>query len=147
MVNPLKCSPSSFQEENAYVYQNVIIRYIGCLIRIQLGNIFRTIHILFPKRFCYKYTDFGFLRNYLSWQSVLLVEESGLPGENHRPVAYHWQTLSHNGVSSTSPPSVGFELTTLEVIGTDCTGSCKSNYHTITTTTSPQHTIITVCRW
>ena len=26
----------------------------------------------------------------------------------------------------------GFELTTLVVIGTDCTGSCKSNYHTIT---------------
>ena len=23
------------------------------------------------------------------------------------------------------------------VIGTDCTGSCKSNYHTITTTTAP----------
>ena len=29
----------------------------------------------------------------------------------------------------------GFELTTLVVIGTDCTGSCKSNYHTITTMT------------
>ena len=27
----------------------------------------------------------------------------------------------------------GFELTTLVVIGIDCTGSCKSNYHTITT--------------
>ena len=27
-----------------------------------------------------------------------------------------------------------FELTTLVVIGTDCIGSCKSNYHTITTT-------------
>jgi hypothetical protein len=27
----------------------------------------------------------------------------------------------------------GFELTTLVVIGTDCIGSCKSNYHTITT--------------
>ena len=26
---------------------------------------------------------------------------------------------------------VGFELTTLVVIGTDCTGSCKSNYHMI----------------
>jgi len=25
----------------------------------------------------------------------------------------------------------------LVVIGTDCTGSCKSNYHTITTTTAP----------
>ena len=31
----------------------------------------------------------------------------------------------------------GFEFTTLVVIGTDCIGSCKSNYHTITTTTSP----------
>ena len=32
----------------------------------------------------------------------------------------------------------GFELTTLVVIGTDCIGSCKSNYHTITTTTAPK---------
>jgi hypothetical protein len=32
-------------------------------------------------------------------------------------------------------PCTGFELATLVVIGTDCTGSCKSNYHTITTTT------------
>ena len=31
----------------------------------------------------------------------------------------------------------GFELTTLVVICTDCIGSCKSNYHTITTTTAP----------
>ena len=31
----------------------------------------------------------------------------------------------------------GFELTTLVVIGTDCIYSCKSNYHTITTTTAP----------
>jgi hypothetical protein len=31
----------------------------------------------------------------------------------------------------------GFEITTLVVIGTDCTGSCKSNYHTFTTTTAP----------
>ena len=30
----------------------------------------------------------------------------------------------------------GFKLTTLLVIGTDCIGSCKSNYH-MTTTTSP----------
>ena len=33
-------------------------------------------------------------------------------------------------------PWAGFELTTLVPIvatGTDCTGSCKSNYHTITT--------------
>jgi hypothetical protein len=29
-----------------------------------------------------------------------LVEETGVPGENHWPVASHWQTLSHNVVSS-----------------------------------------------
>ena len=31
----------------------------------------------------------------------------------------------------------GFERTTLVVIGTDCIGSCKSNYHAITTTRVP----------
>jgi len=36
----------------------------------------------------------------------------------------------------TSPWS-RFELTTSVVIGTDCIGSCKSNYHTITATTAP----------
>jgi hypothetical protein len=33
---------------------------------------------------------------------------------------------------------IGLKLTNLVVIGTDCTGSCKSNYHTITTTTAPK---------
>jgi len=31
----------------------------------------------------------------ISWWSVLLVEETWVPGENHRPSASHWQTLSH----------------------------------------------------
>jgi hypothetical protein len=35
-----------------------------------------------------------------SWWSVLLVEETGVTGENHLPVVSHWQTLSHNVVSS-----------------------------------------------
>ena len=26
----------------------------------------------------------------ISWRSVLLVEETGVPGENHRPTASHW---------------------------------------------------------
>jgi len=37
----------------------------------------------------------------ISWRSVLLVEETGVSRENHRPVASHWQTLSHYVVSST----------------------------------------------
>ena len=36
-----------------------------------------------------------------SWQSVLLVEETGVPGENHRPAASRGETLSHNVESST----------------------------------------------
>ena len=72
----------------------------------------------------------------ISWRSVLLVEESGVPEENHQPVTSHWQTLSHNVVSST-PRLSGVQLTTLVVMGTDCTGSCKANYHTIMTMTAP----------
>jgi hypothetical protein len=37
----------------------------------------------------------------ISWRSLLLVEETGVPGENHRPAASQWQILSHNVVSST----------------------------------------------
>jgi hypothetical protein len=37
----------------------------------------------------------------ISWRSFLLEEETGVAGENHQPVASHWQTLSHNVVSST----------------------------------------------
>jgi len=36
----------------------------------------------------------------ISWRSLLLVKEIGVPGENHLPVASHWQFLSHNVLSS-----------------------------------------------
>ena len=41
-------------------------------------------------------------------------------------------------LSSTPCHEQGLELTTLVVIDTDCTGSCKSNYHTLTTMTAPK---------
>ena len=37
----------------------------------------------------------------ITWQSVLLVEETGVPGENYQPVTSHRQTLSNNVVLST----------------------------------------------
>jgi hypothetical protein len=43
----------------------------------------------------------------ISWRLVSLVEETGVPGENYRPVASEWQTISHNVLSST--PRLGFE--------------------------------------
>jgi len=66
------------------------------------------------------------------WQSVLLVEEIGVPGENHQPVARHWQTLSNNVVLSTH--HYQWIQTHYVVIDTDCICSCKSNYHIIMTT-------------
>jgi hypothetical protein len=35
----------------------------------------------------------------ISWRSVLLMEETGVLRENHRPAASHWQSVSHNVVS------------------------------------------------
>jgi hypothetical protein len=68
----------------------------------------------------------------ISWWSVLLVEETGEPRENHPPVGGHWQTFIANiySIEYTSP-WVGMELTTLVVMCTDCICICKSNlqYH------------------
>ena len=38
----------------------------------------------------------------ISWRSVLLLVETELPGENHRPAASHWQILSYYVVLSKS---------------------------------------------
>ena len=69
--------------------------------------------------------------------SVLLVEKTGVPGENHQSVTSHWQTLSHNAVSSTPRHEWGSNSQLLVVTGIDCTGSCQTNYHTILTMTAP----------
>jgi hypothetical protein len=53
--------------------------------------------------------------SYISWRSVSLVEETGVPGENHWPAASHWQTLSHNVVSST-PKEEFFILSVILVV-------------------------------
>ena len=37
----------------------------------------------------------------ISWRLVLLVRETVVPGENHWPIASHWQILSDNVVLST----------------------------------------------
>jgi hypothetical protein len=42
-------------------------------------------------------------------------------------ISYQWKEIKQNWYRDTS----------LVLIGTDCIGSCKSNYHAITTTTAP----------
>ena len=64
----------------------------------------------------------------ISWRSALLMEEAGVPEENHRPAL-------HKVISSTCHHERESNAQLLVMIGPDCTGSCKSNYRTITTTT------------
>jgi hypothetical protein len=68
----------------------------------------------------------------LTW-SLIYYEKYSTSQLDLWPVTSHWQTLSHNVVHLTL-----IEIRTSMVIGTDCVGSCKSNYHTITITTAPK---------
>ena len=71
----------------------------------------------------------------ISWRSVLLVEDIGVPGEHHQPAASHWQFFFCIILYRVHLAWAGFELTTLVVVGTDWIYSCNYNYHMITITT------------
>ena len=73
----------------------------------------------------------------ISWWSVLLVEETGVPRENHLTSCKSLTNFTKYCCIEYTLPWMGFKLTTLVVIDTDCTGSCKSNYHMIMTTMAP----------
>ena len=68
------------------------------------------------------------LSTMFQWLSVLLVEETGIPGEK-KPTRCRSLTncIAQCCIEYTSPWA-GFEITTSVVIGTYCIGSCKSNY-------------------
>jgi hypothetical protein len=116
------------------------MKYIKYLRKMSIASLIYTIpsrdmtcYILFL--WCFMVFNATFKNiSVISWLSVLLMEETGGPGDNYRFVASHWQTLLHNVVHRTL---IEIQLTTSLVIGTDCIGSLKFNYHTITTTTAP----------
>ena len=68
-----------------YIKLNLYIPHILILI-LQIGR--HNINVTFNNN------------SVISWWSVLLMEEIRVPGENHRPVTGHWQTLSRNVVST-----------------------------------------------
>ena len=72
----------------------------------------------------------------ISWQSVLLAEETGDPCKNHRPAT---DKLNHIKLYRVYLAWAGFKLASFVVIFTDCLCSCKLNNHTITATTAPHN--------
>ena len=61
----------------------------------------------------------------ISWQSVLLVEETEVPGNEHQPAASHWQFYL---INLYQVHLVVSGIRTCNFIGdSDCIGSCKSN--------------------
>jgi hypothetical protein len=71
----------------------------------------------------------------MSWRSVLLVEEYGVPRENHQPAAQVTDKFCHIMLHRVRLR----EIRTHHVNGDKhwLQRSCKSKYHTITTTTTP----------
>jgi hypothetical protein len=69
----------------------------------------------------------------IAWRLVLLVEETRIPGET-TDLSQVTDKLYSIMLYRVHLVGTGFELTTLVVICTDCIGSYKFNYHTITAT-------------
>ena len=55
----------------------------------------KLVQILIRFRFLVSNATFNYI-SIISWRSALLVENSGVPGENYRPTVSQWQTLSYN---------------------------------------------------
>ena len=85
---------------------------------------------------CYGYGAYQHFQQYYSYiVAVSFICEGNISTLRKPPICRRSLTnfITYCCIEDTSPWE-GFELTTLLVICTGCTCSCKSNYHTVTTT-------------
>ena len=68
---------------------------------------------------------------------VTLIYGGGNQRTQRKPPSCHKSLTKLYHIMLYTSPWSRFKLTTSVVIGTDCLGSCKSNYHMITTTMAP----------
>ena len=68
------------------------IQYFYHNFNTSLVIVFRLLLLFWGRGGCFNVTFSNILA--ISWRPVLVVEEAGVPGENHRPWASNWSTLS-----------------------------------------------------
>ena len=87
-------------------------------------------------RFMVFYVTFNNI-SVMSWQSVFYWRRKLEYPEKTTDLSHVTDKRYHMMLYRVHFAWAGFELITLVVMGTDCIGSCKSNYHRITITTAP----------
>jgi len=116
---PVKKSAVDLQQENCETETLRVFRMLTSQVKILILILFVCLFMVFNAT-CNNISV-------ILWQSVLLVEETCCKSLTD---FITWCCIEYTS------PWTEFELRTLVVIGTDCTCSCKSNYHTISTTTA-----------
>ena len=87
------------QRRNTVDYLQCLVKYMVILqfdvicINETIGIKHTTYHFVVPKVYGLWFNATFNNISVISWRSALLVEETGVPGENHRPVSSHWQVL------------------------------------------------------